>query len=467
MKGKRLISALLALMLVLNIALVADVDAQAADSEPVAKVEAVSENVESFGMDVPALDGAEIEIVESGKLNEGGFEYSEEFELESQKLAVTPNLSMSATTMLNSTIVEPEYTTGMLEAMHYVIIKIKAKSTGNMYLNYMVDDFERTNSDEFVAFELLTKSNADKYEKIVKGKKGTYSVKKGSACYIDENDIFKSGRVSVSGGTSYYLAICNLSNDDAVIGFNAKVYTTGTRTLKEGTDKWTIASGLNREGDSDATWFKISPTKTGLMKVYVEEFGYEDVNARVALYNKSKKRVSDFKTYDSKKQDFVIFGVKKGYTYYLKVSNAEGTNSNYRTFGVACDIISVTDRSISSKSKAKTLTMNGDSVLSLFGASTSYSSDYYKVKLDSTQSFAFAIDKSAIQSGTVTVRVYKGSKLIGEKDVLSASEDGKMYYVTYGNNVADGYATKGTYYIKVTKGTKASGAYAIACGNWE
>lgn len=462
MKGKRIISALLTLVLVLNLALVADVDAKAADSEPITKLEAVSEDVEAFGMDVSTLNEAEIEVVESGKLDEGDFDSLEEFNLGSQKLAVKPNLSMSATTMLNSTVAEPEFVADVLESMTYVIIKIKANSTGNMYLNYGVDDFKRNSSDEFIAFELLTKSNAEKYEK---GK--YYSVKKGSAGYIDENGVFKSGRVSVSGGTSYYLAICNVSDDDAVVGFNAKVYTTGTRTLKEGTDKWTIASGLDREGDSDATWFKIKPTKTGLMKVYVEEFGYEDVNARVALYNKSKKRVSDFKTYDSKKQDCVVFGVKKGYTYYLKVSNAEGTNGNYRTFGVKCDITSVTDRSISSKSKAKTLTMNGDYVMSLFGASTSYSSDYYKVKLDSTQSFAFAIDKSAIQSGTVTVRVYKGSKLIDEKDVLSASEAGKMYYVTYGNNVPEGYATKGTYYIKVTKGTKASGAYAIACGNWE
>ena len=157
---------------------------------------------------------------------------------------------------------------------------------------------------------------------------------------------------------------------------------------------------------------------------------------------------------------------KKGYTYYLKVSNAEGTNGNYRTFGVACDIKAALDRSISSKSKAKKLTMNGDSVVSLFGASTSTSSDYYKVTVNSTQPFAFAIDTSQIQSGSVTVRTYKGSDMIG-KDVLSAKENGAMYYLTYGKNVSEGYVTKGTYYIRVTKDSKASGTYEIGCGNWE
>lgn len=170
--------------------------------------------------------------------------------------------------------------------------------------------------------------------------------------------------------------------------------------------------------------------------------------------------------YDSTIKDYAVFGVKKGYTYYLKVSNAVGPAEECYRYGVAYVIDPATDYSRSSKSKAKTLTMGGAGASSLFGASTSTSSDYYKVKLSYAQPLAFAINKEWIQTGTVTVRAYRGSSYIG-KAVLSANDPGDTFTIkSIGAGIPTGCAAKGTYYFKITKSTKASGVYGVAAGNY-
>lgn len=300
-----------------------------------------------------------------------------------------------------------------------------------------------------------------------------YSVD-GSSCYAeaqlyDENGVPVDGcsttlvhgsertaqwGVSVKSGQKYYLYINVSSNNKGTmnVGFCGSVLTTYDRTLSGG--KVAIASGVEQDGSTASTYFKVQPSKTGRMKVQLQEMGYNSTYAEVRLYNSKKTLVSDKVSCNG---SAVYFGVKKGNTYYIRVTEAKGSYDSYFAFALKYTMSSYTDRALGSKSNAKTLKRKASATNTLFVASTSTSTDWYKFNVSAKRATYIRVKTTGMSSGNLTITVYRGSKKIGSQ-TIGAQRDGS-YRIDYGTTY--GKANSGTYYVKVVKSKKASGQYSI------
>lgn len=361
---------------------------------------------------------------------------------------------MSAVTMKYSTTEVPDYQQYQVPAGGYVgVIPVTVADTGWLYLDvnasvendtgtkvFLVDQYQydpATGQISIAKGELQNYWYASAGEEKLNAKK--IAVEKGQTCYA----LIQSSAYAQVNPTVF---LC------------ARVYTTGQRTLSTSSSKWTIASGINKAGEYGmATWFKVKPSKSGLMKVYLQECGYESTYGNVTLYNADKKAVSEKISYSTSRNNEICFGVKKSRTYYLKVENCYGSSAESYAYGVRYTISGMTDKAYSSKSKAKVLKRKASSTANLFTASTGTATDWYKINVSAKRKSEIKINASWIESGYLTVTVYKGSKKIGTGKVYAGN--GNTFQITYGTTY--GKANKGTYHIKVVKSKKANGKYTI------
>lgn len=362
---------------------------------------------------------------------------------------------ITATSMLYSTTAEPAYTSSLytLPAGYCTIIPVYVKDTGLLYMDSYGGDI----NGNYAATVYFT----DDY---------TVDSSGISWNYMDIQYAYggtaKTGTtgLAVTAGKTYYIIICNeysSSSINVTASVRAKVYTTGTRSVAQGASYWVYASGMNQSGStSGSTLFTIKPTKSGLMTVYVAEPGSTSASANITLYNSSKKAVSDaiYAYTSNSTYTKAVFGVKKGTTYYVKVDSA-GMYSNKYVYGVKYNVSSLTDKNYSKKSKAKTLKRKAKATSNLFTASTSKSTDWYKFKVTKKRQTVLTVNTAGMDSGTVTVTVYKGSKKVGTTTINNDYSNGGKYTVTYGTSY--GKANAGTYYVKVVKSKTASGKYTI------
>ena len=79
---------------------------------------------------------------------------------------------------------------------------------------------------------------------------------------------------------------------------------------------------------STSARFKIKATKTGYITVGIKEYGYDTSTGYVTLLNSKKKTVSGKVYYSDSKTSpsAVVFGVKKGTTYYYYVKSMRNKN---------------------------------------------------------------------------------------------------------------------------------------------
>lgn len=417
MKGKRIISVLLTLMLVLNIALAVEGKAEAASVK-----ESVAEKVH--------LTGQQIE----------------------KKARTYGYTAFKAKTIINSSTSNQAYTYVYdLPAGYYDVVEVTVANTGYLYLDCIVESGYATSSnvDVYLVDEenMLLATSGQRFSSY----DTSYGLNVGST---DKN----VGAVYTPADETRYVIINNKQSDNVVsVGVRGKVFTTGSRNLSQGTSKWTIVSGRDKDGNSSSTWFKVKPDRTGVMTVSLKEYGYSGSTGTVRLYSSGKKALSNDVNYNSS-SNTVYFGVKKGTTYYLKVTNCSGSTSyNYR-YGIKYGMTKYTDRALGSKSDAKLLKRKADATSTLFTASTSTSTDWYKFNVSSKRATRIAFNTKGIKSGDLTITIYKGSTKIGT-DTIPASYNGQTYDITYGTTW--GKANSGTYYVKVVKSSRASGKYTI------
>lgn len=352
-------------------------------------------------------------------------------------------------TIYYSTSSAPKYSNYTVEAGGYVrIVPIKASSTGWMYL----DVTSSAENDGSVGVYLVDNYEYDSATGNVSIPEGT----NGESTYGSAGETKKNAcKIAVTKGKTYYvwLQSSSYSEVNAVVGIRAKVYTTGTRTLSAGTSKWTVASGISKSGEYGAsTWFKVKPTKTGVMIVSLKEYGYSSSYGKVTLYNASKKVRSEKVTYSSSGSK-VKFGVKKGTTYYLKVSDCYGSYDNNYKFGIRYSITAAKDRAISKKSSAKRIYRKDDATKTLFTAANANSVDYYKFTVKTARKTKVTVKTTDITSGYVVMRLYKSNGKLLKKLEIPAQSEGYIYTTSK--------LSKGTYYVKITKSAKASGRYSV------
>ena len=194
---------------------------------------------------------------------------------------------------------------------------------------------------------------------------------------------------------------------------------------------------------------KFKATKTVYITVNFNKADGLDYSGYITLLNSKKKAISD-KTWvyaDSSTSYKAVFGVKKGQTYYLRVSDI------YDKANIKYTETAVSEKSGSTIKKAVTLAKNKTKKgVIVAGDKTA---DFYKVVLKKAGSFKIQVKGDS--TGYIYVQPYnsKGKKI------------GSAYYVVYGNNSNRTVYTlntfsKGTYYIKVYgKNAKASGHYSL------
>lgn len=344
----------------------------------------------------------------------------------------------AATLNYNTSKLGDYYTINTSGGDVFSIYPIEVKGTGKLYVNAEAASSNQYGCTIVVGSYDGTYINYTKY-------KDRY-VSPGSSV----NGI---GYYDVKPGT-YYVGIKSSAAATAYV--TAYVVPYNTRSLKAG--KIMIASGIKGSDDAfTSARFKIKATKTGYITVGIKEYGNETSTGYVTLLNSKKKTVSG-KVYYSDSKDYpsaVVFGVKKGTTYYLKVENAQGSYDNLYMYGVKWKNYSATYKSNKSKKKALTLKRKAKAKKIARPATGKSMTQWYKIKV-SRRTVKIVVNTAKMTAdspkGKTKVTVYRGKKRIGTTVSV---------YPNYKYTKTISYARKGTYYIKVTNTAKCNGMYTI------
>lgn len=182
------------------------------------------------------------------------------------------------------------------------------------------------------------------------------------------------------------------------------------------------------------TFLTYTAPYTGYLAVATSHSG-----ARTALCNSSGKLLSR----ESYAKQGAVYGVKKGKTYLIRV-NSSTNYDGYCAFMAKCTKVS--EKSGKKKSKAVTIKKKKTKKGTIEAGSSQ--ADWYKFKLTKKKKTTITVKCAANEK--IVVRVYKGKKKIDSATM-------------YGNKKLTirsvGKWPKGTYYIKIARGSKTSSGY--------
>lgn len=235
-----------------------------------------------------------------------------------------------------------------------------------------------------------------------------------------------------SAGT-YYIGIYASSNVSA-FGI-AAVYANGAdRTITAG-KRITVG-----QKDAQTNYFKFKATQTGYLQVVSSDYG------KVTLCKSNKKALSNAtSTYYAP-----TYGVKKGTTYYIKLASDYNYDGYYQ-FQVTNK--KITEKSGKKKSKAVTIKKKKTKKGTIIAGSSQ--ADWYKFKLGGKKKVTLTMKGATNNKLKVVVYNKKGKKVSSAYNYNYYSN--KLTLKSYGK------LPKGTYYIKVYRGTKtSSGWYSLS-----
>lgn len=241
-----------------------------------------------------------------------------------------------------------------------------------------------------------------------------------------------------AAGTYYLGAYSSISSYSSAVAYAASTtaaYIKGNdRTLTN--KKWS-AVGLK---DKQTNHLKFKATSTGYVTVYTKGF-----SGKITLRNSKKKSLSNAVSVSTYSPN-VVFGVKKGTTYYLR------TASNYNSdggFQIRYINSKITEKSGKKKSKAVTIKAKKTKKGNIIAGSSQ--ADWYKFKL--TKKKNIRITMKGATNNKMSIAIYKGGKKL---------KTSSFYNTTKSLTIKGSRLTKGTYYIKVYRGTKtSSGWYSL------
>lgn len=281
-------------------------------------------------------------------------------------------------------------------------------------------------------------------------KKAGYSVYISSSSEQLQAGVYgENGKAFFPEAGTYYV---KFSKPGAYL-FSSQMFSGENRTLKDNT--YTTAYGYKYESfnyDSNNIYYKYTPSKTGYISISTEYLS-DSGSSYITLCNSSKKAISEEvytnTTYSSGK---VVFAVKKGATYYIKVKTS---SEKYR---IKSKITGITESSGTKKSNAKTLTIGKERKGILLTEDKTSSADWYKFTLSKATKLNLTVAGNA---SSVGIKVELTSANIGGSvDVNISGTDYKR--TTSLETFTSATLPKGTYYIRVYKGDKkASGNYSI------
>lgn len=265
------------------------------------------------------------------------------------------------------------------------------------------------------------------------------------------------GGIDVKAGNTYCIVV--ESSRAASLVVVPYVYSYASRTLPAG--KTMLSSGyVGTSGTNKVCTilYKIKPTKSGYIRVYLKEYGFSSSSGYVTLLNSKKKNISDKLYYSSSsKTGYVSFGVKKGVTYYLRVANCFGSYTEQNVYGVMYKVYGAAVKSNTSKKKALNLKRKAKYTAVAMPANGKKTTSWYKFKVTKKRLTKVRIDATNVKSGKTTITFYRGKKKFASDTITKGAIN--TFTLTYSNK--QNYVKKGTYYIKIVRSTKANGAIKI------
>ncbi len=256
-----------------------------------------------------------------------------------------------------------------------------------------------------------------------------------------------SGEAYIAKAGTYYIKV----NQVADVLFMSQFFNGADRTLKNKT--WTASYTDYAHSN---IYYKYKAPKNGYLTVkeeFIDIDGSGTGNADITLCNNKKKEITEnVYTSTSQTKNEAVFAVKKGKTYYIKVS------SSY-AYRIKASFTSVTDVSGNKQAKAKTLTFGKAANGLIFAEDKTSMVDYYKFTLTSPCKPTFIVKGNA--TGTIYFDVI-GSNIYGGSGYAKINDCG--YKGSSKIQLSDNRnLPKGTYYIKVYKDydKDATGNYSI------
>ena len=150
--------------------------------------------------------------------------------------------------------------------------------------------------------------------------------------------------------------------------------------------------------------------------------------------------------------------MKKGVTYYLKVTDTCGSYGNCYKYSVKYKVTKSPIRKNTKKNKSVKLKRKGSWKKCVVLANNKTGNQWYKFKVTKKRTTIIKVDAKNVKSGTLEASVYRGKKKIGSTQTLYNGQVNPLkvtYSTTYGK------ANRGTYYLKIHKSKKATGQYKI------
>lgn len=256
--------------------------------------------------------------------------------------------------------------------------------------------------------------------------------------YASANGNVDDQIIQVPSAGTYYLGVKSYiseysNSQNYVVAVSCAYVSGGDRTLS---NKKQIMIG---QKDAQTNYFKFKAVRNGYLKVQTSD----SYNNKVTLCNSKKKALSN--TYYA---SYATYGVKKGRTYYIKIA----ARSSQGGYDLKVTNTAISEKSGKNKSRAvlvkKKKTKKGTIVAGENRA------DWYKFRLTGKKQVRLTVRGAT--NNKMKIAIYKGNKRVGS-GTFSKYNKG-INFKSYGK------LTKGTYYIKVYRGTKnSSGWYSL---NW-
>lgn len=281
----------------------------------------------------------------------------------------------------------------------------------------------------------------------------------GSVANTLTNKLAEDGQssaiVNVTSGCTYTIRFTqegNSSSGDAYAFCMGVIYGTSSRSFLSSytSSNCSIGAGTNASGRITTYWKK-KVTSKGRMAITAADIfndSSEAKNVSVTLLNSNKTAVSKTISLNNKTAYFGVYG---GRTYYVKVQTYAPV------YGIKCTMNTSYKSTVgTSKSKATKIS-KGYSKSAVLGATTSTSSQWYKIYVPKRKGIKVTIEGYFAPGASVKAELRtSGGKVLTSKTVTGKSN--YKHTITFtGSNVA-----KGTYYIKISKGSnKSSAAYKI------
>lgn len=256
-----------------------------------------------------------------------------------------------------------------------------------------------------------------------------------------EEDYDKKSTYRLSAGTYYFKPNSYVGGEDEVYKIQ---YTT---TKADATMKKGVFTTVYPADSKEVTYLKIKPTVTGYIKVSVESSNVYDEAGDIALCNsnKSKLTAEEWIYGRSSSSNAQYYAVKKGKTYYLKMTGFDGkAKIKYAQTAIS---------EKSGKTKKKAVSVKAKKLVKGTIIAGEKQADWYKIKLTKNKKLSFFINGKAQGSLKLTVYNKAGKKMATNTIVSGTSSYDLESYSKY---------KKGTYYLKIERtSAKSNGYYTL------